>query len=173
MNYVSPFNTETTKYTGPLAIVTYEGPKNAENQMHGEGRVLFANGNTYVGGFRCDMLHGYGILTDRETGNVYEGEFEDDKRHGKAIFRYSGCVYEGEYRNNKRHGKGKETDNEGNIFDGEYENGDFIRGKVEYSNDDIYVGEYKDDCRHGKGKFIRFDDGLMQDGMWIEDVFQG
>jgi hypothetical protein len=93
--YISPFNTEKAKYTGPLSVVNYEGPRNAEHQMHGEGRVLFANGSTYEGGFRCDMLHGYGVLTDTVSGNVYAGEFQDDMRHGKAVFSYSGCKYEG------------------------------------------------------------------------------
>lgn len=94
-SYVSPFNTEKAKYTGPLAVVNYEGPKNAENQMHGEGRVLFANGSTYVGGFCCDMLHGYGVLTDTIGGSVYSGEFKEDMRHGHAVFSYNGCIYEG------------------------------------------------------------------------------
>jgi hypothetical protein len=94
-NYVSPFNTEKAKYTGPLSVVNYEGPRNSENQMHGEGKVLFANGSTYVGGFRCDMLHGYGVLTDTATGNVYSGDFKNDMRHGEGVFKYSGCTYEG------------------------------------------------------------------------------
>ena len=93
--YVSPFSTETAKYTGPLAVVTYKGPKNGEHQMHGEGEALFANGSTYVGGFSRDMLNGYGVLTDTSTGNVYAGEFKDDMRHGLAVFTYETGKYEG------------------------------------------------------------------------------
>ncbi len=79
----------------------------------------------------------------------------------------------GDYRNNKRNGQGKETDAEGNVFEGLFENGDFVKGKVFYENDDIYVGEFKEDCRHGQGKFIRFEDGAVLEGRWVEDVFQG
>lgn len=93
--FVSPFNTETAKYTGPLAIVSYEGPKNAENQMHGTGKVLFANKSTYEGEFCHDMLHGYGVLTDTVAGTVYAGEFKEDMRHGTAVFTYEGGKYEG------------------------------------------------------------------------------
>ena len=84
-NYVSPYTTENTKYTGPLAIVSFEGTKNAEHQMEGEGKVLFANGSTYVGSFRADMMHGKGILHGCE-GSVYDGEFNDDARHGHGRF---------------------------------------------------------------------------------------
>mmetsp|Transcript_86766 Transcript_86766/g.169774 ORF Transcript_86766/g.169774 Transcript_86766/m.169774 type:complete len:179 (+) Transcript_86766:73-609(+) len=172
-NYISPFNTDKAKYMGPLSVVTYEGPKNSENQMHGKGKVLFANGSTYEGELQNDMLNGYGVLTDTVAGSVYSGEFKDDMRHGQAVFSFNGCKYEGEYKENKRHGKGKETDADGNIFDGQFENGDFVRGKVFYSNDDIYVGEFKDDARHGQGKFIRFEDGEEFEGMWEDDVFKG
>lgn len=93
--FVSPFNTETSKYTGPLAIVSYEGPKNSENQMHGHGKVLFANKSTYEGEFSCDMLNGTGVLTDTINGTVYSGEFKEDMRHGSAVFTYAGGKYEG------------------------------------------------------------------------------
>lgn len=171
--FVSPYNTETTKYHGPLAVVTYEGSRNGENQMHGEGQVLFANGSTYVGGFSHDMLNGYGVLTDEATGTVYSGHFKDDMRDGVAVFTYPGGTYEGEYVNNKRHGQGKETDDAGNVFIGQFENGDFVLGKIFYENGDIYVGACKDDCRHGRGKLLRLEDGVELDGTWIEDEFQG
>lgn len=93
--YASPYNTEKVKYTGRLAVVQYDGPRNSENQMHGEGQVLFANGSTYVGGFSCDMLHGFGVLSDSATGTVYEGEFREDMRDGRAVFTYPGGKYEG------------------------------------------------------------------------------
>jgi hypothetical protein len=37
--YVSEYSTETHKYTGPLAVVKYEGERNAEQKMHGFGKV--------------------------------------------------------------------------------------------------------------------------------------
>lgn len=191
ITYQSEYNSETTKYTGPLAIVKYEGPKNAEGQMEGDGEVLFANGSVYKGSFMKDMLHGFGVLKEK-NGTVYTGEFFEDKRQGKATFIYPGGRYEGncysssipimltsnsnligEYFDNKRHGKGKEIGDDGNIFEVEFENGDFVRGKVQYSNDDLYIGEYKNDCRHGQGKFIRFEDDAVFEGRWEDDQFMG
>ncbi len=93
--YISPHTTETHKYTGPLSVVRYDGPRNIEKQMHGQGKVLFANDSTYEGEFANDMLNGYGVLTDTSTGNVYAGEFKDDMRHGQGTFTYVGGKYEG------------------------------------------------------------------------------
>jgi len=48
-DFQSIFNTASVKYTGPLSIVHYDGPRNKDNQMHGDGAILFANGSTYNG----------------------------------------------------------------------------------------------------------------------------
>jgi hypothetical protein len=69
-SYVSPFNTETTKYTGPMAIVKYEGEK-IDDKMNGYGKILFANTNTYEGDIKMDKLHGKGKLIDTINNTVY------------------------------------------------------------------------------------------------------
>ena len=171
--YVSQYNTDTVKYTGPLAIVNYTGDRNGENQMHGYGEVLFASGGTFKGNFMNDMMHGYGELVDPVSGSCYKGQFVEDKREGHAIFTYPDGVFEGEYYDNRRHGKGKETDSMGNVFDGLFHRGDFVKGKISYANGDIYVGECKDDCKHGRGKLLVMEDGDEFDGMWEDDKFVG
>ena len=84
INYVSKYNTTNTKYTGPYAIVTYEGSRNHERQMHTQpneqANILFANGNTYCGGMKEDMLHGKGTLVDNENNSIFNGEFIGDER---------------------------------------------------------------------------------------------
>ena len=99
-DFQSIYNTPTVKYTGPLSIVHYDGPRNRDNQMHGDGSVLFANGSTYIGSFgddddviffplmdmhvcyyllvlltENDMLCGSGALSDPNSQSVYQGEF--------------------------------------------------------------------------------------------------
>eukprot|EP00601_Ochromonadales_sp_CCMP2298_P020591 CAMPEP_0173322642 /NCGR_PEP_ID=MMETSP1143-20121109/30075_1 /TAXON_ID=483371 /ORGANISM="non described non described, Strain CCMP2298" /LENGTH=111 /DNA_ID=CAMNT_0014266519 /DNA_START=198 /DNA_END=530 /DNA_ORIENTATION=- len=107
--YLSPHNTETHKYTGPLAVVRYEGERNSDSQMHGQGKVLFANGGVAGG---CQVW----VCGVHDEGGKYEGH----------------------YVNNKRHGEGKET-TMGNTFQGLYQEGEFTSGRVCYSNGDIYV----------------------------------
>ena len=168
-----------TKYSGPLAVKDYKGPKENDPEtgnlcMHGDGFVVFANGSTYKGSLRYDMLHGFGVLKD-PNGNEYAGEWVEDQREGKARFTMAdGTCYEGFYKNNKRHGKGRETDCAGNIFEGVFEQGDPISGRMEYAEGDIYVGELnKDWDRHGKGKFISIDTGTVLAGRWELDNFEG
>ena len=50
------------------------------------------------------------------NGDVYDGEWKDDKKHGKGIRRWAdGDVYDGEYKDGKRHGKGIYRNAEGAI----------------------------------------------------------
>lgn len=171
--YVSAYNTASSKYMGPYAIVSHEGPKDFDGKMNGEGTILFANGNTYIGGLKDDMLHGLGRLEDKCNNSVYEGQFENDKRHGFAKFVYEDGEYIGHYMDNKRHGKGKETDAIGNVFDGDYIDGNAAYGKMSYANGDVYIGHFnKDDNRHGFGKFISMETGDLIEGEWIDDEYQ-
>ena len=174
MEYVSKYNDASHKYTGPYAIVSWSGPRDAANNnaMHGNGRILFANGNTYEGGVCNDMLHGDGTLTDSENDTLYVGAFVEDKREGYAKFTHPFGIYEGLYLNNKRHGKGREVDNAGNIFEGQFLNGDAVNGKMTYTNGEIYIGEFKDDLKHGRGKLFTID-GDIREGLYIDDEFVG
>jgi len=87
--FVSEHSSENTKYTGPMAIVSYEGPK-AQSEEEGNkntvmqtnpsepvGKVLYANNATYEGGFRQDMLHGFGVMRD-PMGSVYRYVISED-----------------------------------------------------------------------------------------------
>ena len=48
-----------------------------------------------------------GASTPSPTGTAYDGEFRDDKRHGRGVFVWAnGDRYEGEFRDNKLEGRG-------------------------------------------------------------------
>jgi len=50
-------------------------------------------------------MHGMGIYSHNKT--KYEGQFEDNKKHGKGTFTFpSGAKYEGDFKEGKRHGQG-------------------------------------------------------------------
>lgn len=46
--------------------------------MEGEGKLTYANGTTYTGGFKTDLKEGKGEEIF-ENGDRYEGEFKNDK----------------------------------------------------------------------------------------------
>ena len=182
----SEYSTKEKKYAGPHSVVTYEGPTITDpngtgldpkqlmhtNETEPTGKVLYANGSTYEGGFKLDMMHGYGVYKD-PAGNIYQGEWAEDMREGKAVFASSYCRYEGEYKANKRHGQGKEVDGMGNTFIGEYKDGIAVHGKMNYANGDVYIGNFNDDERHGRGKFIDCEEGITLDGLWENDKYIG
>ena len=57
----------------------------------------------------------------------YEGEFKDDKKHGKGIFTFlDGQKYVGEFKDDKKHGKGVLIFPNGDKYSGEWKNDEFI-----------------------------------------------
>ena len=54
-------------------------------------------------------------------GDVYEGEWKDDKANGKGTYTHAnGARYQGDWRDDKQHGFGIETWPDGAIYEGQY-----------------------------------------------------
>ena len=77
------------------------------NKRHGKGKVTWANGNVYVGEYRNCLRNGKGKFT-WTNGAVYVGEFLDGLRNGLGTDTSMWKVrrYQGEWSNDKMHGKG-------------------------------------------------------------------
>lgn len=130
------------------------------------------------------------------NGEVYEGEINDHKRHGYGRMKYFDGVYQGDWKNDKKHGKeiGIYKYNNGNTYIGywkddkkvkdgimKYANKDEYYGKLDandkrhekgemiYANKDVYQGEWANDKRHGKGKFLFKKTGDIFEGVWEND----
>ena len=137
--------------------------------------IVYFNGDSYVGEVDGNGLKsGHGILK-RTNGNVYDGEFKDDRRHGKGKLTWAagtmhgGDIYEGEYKEGLMNGKGKLTFTNGDIYEGEFKDGKrHVRGKYTWADGDVYDGEFKDGKRHGQGKFT-WADGSVNEG----DMYEG
>lgn len=108
-------------------------------------------------------------------GNIYEGNFYNNKRHGYGEMIYkTGLKRNGNWINDKLHGKVKEISIDGTISELEYENGNVN------SNSNI-VSKYPDgrifettiykllDC---KGK-MTYPDGTIYKGKFIDKKRQG
>jgi hypothetical protein len=62
-----------------------------------------------------------------------------------------GDVYEGEYVNEKKHGKGKYTSANGDVYEGDFVEGKKCgQGMFTYSSGNVYSGEYKDGKQNGQ-----------------------
>ena len=70
------------------------------NQPCGEGRMIYKNGDVYVGQWFEGKRNGYGVLTKR-NGDHFEGAWVNDQREGQGSYFYaeSNKVFIGEYVN--------------------------------------------------------------------------
>ena len=60
-------------------------------------------------------------LASGSDGDIYDGEWKDDKQHGKGTFKWPhGDMYEGEWKNDKAHGKGTFKWPHGDMYEGEW-----------------------------------------------------
>lgn len=72
-------------------------------------------------------MNGFGVFIWPD-GRRYEGEYLDDKKHGKGVFTFSdGKKYSGLWVNGKQHGEGEFTNVDGTVRIGLWENGKKIK----------------------------------------------
>lgn len=117
------------------------------------------NEHIYVGEFKNGLCDGFGIMTIKRTNTVISGIFKDNKLNGFATAKCKDgyIIYEGNYQNNLRHGKGvtyyPNTDKVVS-YDGEFNKGKKEGKGVSYyleTKTTQYVGEFKNDLWNGKG----------------------
>ena len=77
----------------------YDGEVNSENQPHGYGKIIWANGDTYVGQFKNGQLDGFGEMRWSD-GSYQKGEFKNGEAHGVSEWiEDTGEVYFGRFEN--------------------------------------------------------------------------
>lgn len=111
-----------------------------------------------------------------EDGSSYTGDVDGGKRHGEGLWQSRTGKYEGQWQDNKQHGKGRQTWSNGNMYEGQFRNGKFAGcGRMTWQTRKglvVYEGEYEDDLKCGKGRFI-WADGRTYDGDWFQGKRHG
>ena len=113
----------------------------------------------YKGDFLNNLRHGTG--KDYRKNAKYEGEFKKDKKCGKGkIIFESGDIYEGEFNDNKFNGYGHYIwAKNGHEYKGNYLNGKFHgEGLYKWGENEYYNGEYVNGIKEGEGE-ISYADG--------------
>ena len=74
--------------------------------LHGEGRFVWASGESYSGAFCDNTITGLGVLQWAD-GSVYRGSFERGLRHGQGTHKIAGTelVYRGDWQRGIRSGE--------------------------------------------------------------------
>ena len=117
----------------------------------------------YEGNWLNDKMNGFGKLSI-DSKIKYEGEFKDDKYHGKGIEHFSHGEFNGTFENGLRMGYGEFTwKNIDKIFKGNYLNNKKNGfGKLYENKKLIYEGDFRNDKYNGIGKC--FKDGGVYKG---------
>uniref|UniRef100_A0A7S1J953 Uncharacterized protein n=1 Tax=Eutreptiella gymnastica TaxID=73025 RepID=A0A7S1J953_9EUGL len=153
----------------------YEGSLADDGKRHGQGTLTWANGNQYKGEWVQGRMTGQAIFTyGGQGGDVYEGSFLNDKKHGPGQYVFAnGNTYVGNFENDKRHGHGEYRWVCGDTYVGDWHEGKMHgKGVTTYANGNQYEGYFKEDRRDGHGKLVCVD-GLTFDGMWKNNMRNG
>ena len=135
------------------------------DQRTGEGKLISRTAK-YAGGFLDNEYHGQGTLVDAD-GNVYDGEFERGEFHGMGKYKTSAVsgggasgsaegvkaeVYTGEWRRGKRCGQGQQLYSSGAIYVGMWIDDKFQgQGRYIYPDGSDWDGEWHAGKKHGSG----------------------
>eukprot|EP01034_Spumella_vulgaris_P027128 gene27127-33810_t len=160
-----------------LRIATYcEEPVPSGEVKRETFDVTYTNGDRYFGEMDGTKRHGYGkfACANQPRRWVYEGQWQNDKRHGQGTLRYD-----------KRQKPKKTTD----VYEGPYvDNMACGEGKITSHNGDVYSGGFSEDMKHGhgvfeykKGHMTRYEGGMQanecsgQGTTWYKngDVYTG
>ena len=77
----------------------YEGEW-SNNQINGQGKLIYINGNTYEGNFKDGMKNGQGIFIWK-NGDKYEGQWSMDKMNGQGTYKFTnGNIINGIWKDN-------------------------------------------------------------------------
>ena len=146
------------KYIDDKGII-YVGLFN-KSSLNGKGlRFNKERNHIYKGDFLNGLRHGKG--KDEGDNMKYEGDFIKDKKCGKGKILFdSGDTYEGEFNDNKFNGYGHYIwAKNKNEYTGNYLNGKFHgEGRYQWGENEYYNGEYVNGIKEGEGE-LSFKDG--------------
>ena len=153
-----------------LEFESYEGDWD-QGSWTGFGRHVKSNGDVYNGEFLFNVKHGTGIYSYRDGRRRFEGRYRDgDRVEGKMTYG-DGSVYVGAWFNGQRHGRGLYTFGDGTKYEGEFQ-GDMLHGAGTLTFPDrfSFIGEFRRGKRHGHGKEFSADGTIVDEGIWKEGV---
>lgn len=119
--------------------------------------------------------HGKGQMFYADSGDMYEGQWQNGKKHGEGCQNYaSGDSYQGCYQNNKKHGHGSYRYADGDFHEGEYFEGrKHGPGVYWYSDGRVLMSTYDQDEQAGPGvvwSANRSQAWLTESGMQVADL---
>lgn len=122
----------------------------------------------FEGIYKDGARNGFGRMV-YPNGDVYEGEWVDNKMHGEGTYTYkkSGDIYSGSWKDGIKSGDGRyEYGADSSMLVGSWYEGTIVGGNWELKGFGVYSGEFKLGRPFGEGKFV-YDNGLQQSGKFV------
>ena len=144
----------------------------------GRGKETSDNGNEFEGEWKDDKREGKGLYrwkaADRFHGDVYYGDWKNDNIEGIGTYKFNdGSLYEGEWKNSRREGHGTMIYINGSVYVGQFKKGAADgEGTLKFEDGGVYTGSWKGHKRHGKGKMINAN-GDVYEGGFKSDMMHG
>lgn len=123
-----------------------------DDKFNGIGHYSYSDGSYYKGTWENGLLSGMGTI-ENDSCN-FTGEIKDGiiSGYGEVIYVESGDKYEGYFEENTKSGLGVYSYNNGNHYEGEFKNGLFNgNGVFTYKNGSQYQGEFYNGKIYGEG----------------------
>lgn len=130
------------------------------NCSSGFGKFKYENGDIYEGEFYDDKREGFGVYTWK-TGEKFIGESLGNVFSGFGVMEFrDGTKYIGDFKNGEFEGEGEKTLANGTKQTGIWEKGKYL-GKISYYGKPVgTAGCLNGDCDNGYGmKYYKFDEG--------------
>lgn len=162
----------------PYAAVAQKNPSIAalrNDLRQGRDTKKYENGDVYTGEFVNDKRNTVKGNLVYANGDVYEGEFRNDMRHGRGILKYeNGDVYQGRFVDDLKSGKGILSVG-ADVYQCEFVN-DFMNGlgRLKFGNGDVYEGQFTEGEQTGFG-CLRFSDSRnnIYEGEFLNGLMHG
>ena len=95
------------KINNILYNIMYDGDWN-NGKYEGSGKLIYEDGNYYLGEFINGKPNGKGKLYDKNNKIIFEGEYASGKKEGNGkLYLENGNYYIGNFTNGQKHGSGK------------------------------------------------------------------
>ena len=128
------------RYSNGSNQQTYSNSPCQGNCRNGQGALIFANGDKYVGQFKDSKGNGQGTMT-WVNGDKCVGEFKDGNCNGQGTFTFaSGNKYVGEFKDSKFNGQGTAFFADGDKEVGEFKDGNFMGQGTDGQDATDYIG---------------------------------
>ena len=163
-NLLSEFDATSSleKMETPFGI--YEGDV-SHGVMEGEGSMVFYTGEIYEGQWDDDQMSGTGEL--QYTEGTYKGDYSEGKRSGNGVFTWTDAsVYSGEWADDEMSGTGKLAAADGALYEGTFSGNRLEKGSIEVTEEKTKYTYKVSDGKITDSIKVAFENGDTYDGAY-------